>query len=385
MVFERIVKLFEATRSRHGVQKITNLSIKTFGTPNDLPKTYRDLRNFNYFKAEEFRQWILFWGIPILGPYMDKDILDLWHVTKQFVETAEQKLTNERIKKKQIETLEHLGAIICIKFKSISEDGKYLTCKMHCLQHFYLFVKWNGVSSNFTAQHHENYLTTIRANIPDNLTYWYFWRCTLLSVNHLLHHLESKLGSNEKENISLSIELDPFKQLPVAQIGPKIEPFLSMKQLVTATHKIVEDYKEFKLGAVNEFSTKVEYFARTCVNSYTIHSKRYTRCTVSVNYNILFNYDDTEQIGEVQGFVKMKNSFRAMIFAAIKCYKPIGKRKDTKDEIVNFEPSESIIFISLSQILKCVILIPSTSNPRPYKVFGKNQFLCKPYQSVIRF
>ena len=72
-----------------------------------------------------------------------------------------------------------------------------------------------------------------------------------------------------------------------------------MKQIVTATHKIVEDYSDYKLGAVNEFSTTVKYFARACINSCIVHSTRYTRWTVSVNYNVLFNYDDTEQIGEV--------------------------------------------------------------------------------------
>lgn len=129
-VVKKLVKIWMDTSSKTQIKRIqTRISMIEEFRPKEIHRTIRDLKEFNQFKAKEFRAFLLFTGPVILLDILDKKKYDHF----MLLHAAMKKLGREN-RLDQIEIVRPLLEKFVTEFKSIYGLNK-ITYVVHSLLH----------------------------------------------------------------------------------------------------------------------------------------------------------------------------------------------------------------------------------------------------------
>ena len=162
--------------------------------PHNFTRAPRSLaKHLNYWKASEFRTWLLYYSLPILSDFLPS--LYLQHTA--LLVTAMHILLKQEISESQVDAAEAMIDTFCKLLPELYGNGS-CTANAHCLTHMTKYVRLWGplwTHSAFGFESMNGHLTGTfhsRTQIHDQLVF-------SVQVNQALQQLSSYLTDHEDE------------------------------------------------------------------------------------------------------------------------------------------------------------------------------------------
>jgi hypothetical protein len=280
-------------------------------------------------------------------------ILNVFEVLRKLI-TELEKLDFTNIEEQKI-LIDNLGKKIIDQLKIINNDNVTITFHRFLL-HSKECEMESGIISVNNAELFEGYYKNLRKMVKGTTCEPYsFLKKHAAYINLFLY--EQSVNKNEFSigvkklllNLNSSLGNEKFTSEELEEL------FDNEINVENSNSKFLGNgivVKKNKPALLNNFTKITEYF-RLKTSNEVFHSKKYSKCTKRISYNIKFVYKDNFEFGEINGLYLINKSIKIYV----KIFKKIGFLKNT-DVIVLNDVSTKEVLIDDNQIIKrCIFTL----------------------------
>lgn len=211
-------------------EKKNSISVALFNlrkyVPSEFVRLPRSLDDLEFWKATEFRQFLLYTGVITLKSNITKEQYNHFLIL----------FTSIRIlcSNKTFNTCKDLASKLLISFVqnySCIYGSKFVSYNVHSLIHLPFFVNLHGPLDNFSAFKYENYLQTLKTAM----------KCCRYPLSEILN----KILASEGEELKIPLNNNTF---------------------ILESFKIDENLSNFRFTYYNQITLKLNKFILSCDN-----------------------------------------------------------------------------------------------------------------------
>ncbi|XP_057336342.1 uncharacterized protein LOC130674907 [Microplitis mediator] len=348
--------------------------IRSIFPPGFVSRLTRSVNDYKYWKASEWKQWLLHYSIPILSSIMTDQYLE----HHKLLVTAISYLSYISISKKMISVSFTSIKIYIFQFKNLY-GLTHMTCNLHSLYHLPDVVRKFGPLPVTSCFAYEDLNGSFR-RLVQGTRYAQLQICSALSVFNNIIEVKSEaiLENTDVTKFCKKVELFHLRNRKLVHILDKC--FI----IGIIVHYYLSDSLQIIFEGSNIYlqpSDKIYRFTRLFKNNLVYESELYKRKKKTNSSIVVYNRGNQNNIGIISEFIKVcfcqdvpcsANCINSNFFAVIiKCSLVESNIPDTLIDMIDLcvKSNEPQIAINIKELITVCFRVNSNDETEPNTFF----------------